>query len=245
MRRFFVAEPLAAEMAITGQDARHISRVLRLSVGEPLIIVAAGGQAGQGRISAMTADAVTVVMEETLSESKEPPICVRLAQSLPKSDKMDYIVQKAVELGVTAITPLAAEHCVVQYDAKKKAARCERWQKIAMEAAKQCGRSSVPAVEPIASLREVLQQAGPDTVIVFFYEGETPLGLKTALADNRQATDFLLIVGPEGGFSPAEVALARAAGAQIVTLGPRILRTETAALAGVAAIMYEQGDLGG
>lgn len=244
MRRFFIDTPLLAEMSIQGQDAHHMSRVLRLPVGDQIIVVAPDGSAATAEISSITVDKVVLALKETVSEDKEAPVNVYLAQGLPKSDKMDYIVQKAVELGVKAIYPMEAEHCVVQYDPGKKNTRRERWQKIAVEAAKQCGRTVVPAVAPIASVADILANLDADTVVLMLYEGQATQGLKQALAEHPGG-NYLLLVGPEGGFSPQEVSLCSNHGACIITIGPRILRTETAALAGISIVMYEYGDLGG
>lgn len=244
MRRFFIETPLQDEVFIQGQDARHISKVLRLQVGDKLILVAPDGSAGIGQIQNLDGDEVVLQLLETISEDKEAPVNVYVAQGLPKSDKMDYIVQKAVELGVQGIYPMAAEHCVVQYDPAKRKARRERWQKIALEAAKQCGRGVVPIVEPIESLASILAGIDPDTIVMMLYEGQAAQGLKQALAE-KPGKNYLLLIGPEGGFSAKEVALCENHGVTVVTMGPRILRTETAALAGVAIVMYEYGDLGG
>ncbi len=243
MRRFFIETPLLAEVVIQGQDARHITRVLRLQVGDKLILVAPDGSTGIGEITNL-GDEVTLQLIETIIEEKEAPVNVYLAQGLPKSDKMDYIVQKAVELGVRGVYPMAAEHCVVQYDQAKQKTRRERWQKIAVEAAKQCGRAVVPVVEPVASLASILASVDPETIVLMLYEGQAAQGLKQALAE-RPGKSYLLLIGPEGGFSAKEVALCENHGVMVVTMGPRILRTETAALAGVAVVMYEYGDLGG
>jgi len=244
LRRFFVGAPLQTEMSIQGQDAHHIGRVLRMQVGDLIVVVAPDGSAGIAEINSIFVDKVVLTLQETIVEDKEAPLNVYLAQGLPKSDKMDYIVQKAVELGVRGIYPMEAEHSVVQYDQAKKNKRLERWGKIAVEAAKQCGRAVIPLVEPIRKLTAILECFDAETVILMLYEGQTAQGLKQALAE-RHAKNYLLLVGPEGGFSAKEVALCQSHGACIVTLGPRILRTETAALAGVSIVMYEYGDLGG
>ncbi|MBC8014959.1 MAG: 16S rRNA (uracil(1498)-N(3))-methyltransferase [Sporomusaceae bacterium] len=244
MRRFFIDSSLQAEMSIQGQDAHHISKVLRLQVGDGIIVVAPDGSAGTVQISDISIDKVMLVLQETIAEEKEAPVDVYLAQGLPKSDKMDYIVQKAVELGIKGICPMEAEHCVVQYDEAKKKARCQRWQKVAVEAAKQCGRTVVPVIEPISGLAAILAAVDADTIVIMLYEGQAAQGLKQTLAEHK-AKKYILLVGPEGGFSAKEVTLCQNHGACIVTLGPRILRTETAALAGVAMVMYEYGDLGG
>ncbi len=244
MRRFFIEAPLQDEMSIQGQDAHHITRVLRYQVGDKLILVAPDGSTGMAKIVNLGSDGVTLHLIERIMEDKEAPVNVYLAQGLPKSDKMDYIVQKAVELGIKGIYPMAAEHCVVQYDQGKQKTRRERWQKIASEAAKQCGRAVVPVVEPVTSLASILASIDPRTIVMMLYEGQAAQGLKQALAEHH-GKDYLLLVGPEGGFSSKEVALCEDHGVCIVTMGPRILRTETAALAGVAIVMYEYGDLGG
>lgn len=244
LRRFFIDAPLEVEMSIQGQDARHISRVLRMQVGDSIVVVAPDGSAGIATITSIAVDTIVLALQETIIEDKEAPVNVYLVQGLPKSDKMDYIVQKAVELGVKGIYPMAAEHSVVQYDQAKKNKRLERWQKIAVEASKQCGRAVIPIVEPIASLATILTTLDAETVILMLYEGQTAQGLKQVLAEHH-AKNYVLLVGPEGGFSRQEVALCQSHGAHIVTLGPRILRTETAALAGVSIVMYEYGDLGG
>ena len=244
MRRFFIDTPLAAEMLIHGQDAHHIGRVLRLQVGDSIITVAPDGSAGKAEINTILGDQVILTLQEIIAEDKEAPVNIYLAQGLPKSDKMEYIVQKAVELGVKGIYPMAADHSVVQYDQTKQNKRVERWQKIAVEAAKQCGRSVIPIVEPIRGLTTILESLNVGTVVLMLYEGQTAQGLKQALAEHR-AKDYLILVGPEGGFSASEVAVCQSFGAYIVTLGPRILRTETASLAGISIVMYEYGDLGG
>lgn len=244
MRRFFLKTPLADEMIIGEQDAHHISKVLRLQVGDSIVVVAPDGQAGTAKIKELAADQVKLLLQGVLKEEKEAPIHVYLAQGLPKSDKMDYIIQKAVELGVTAVYPIEMDHCVVQYDNAKKNTRRERWQKISVEAAKQCGRTVVPSVEPIQGLAGLFASLPDGVVVIMLYEGQASQGLKQALAE-KPATSYLLLVGPEGGFSDKEVAICNEYGASIVTMGPRILRTETASLAGVAMIMYEYGDMGG
>jgi 16S rRNA (uracil1498-N3)-methyltransferase len=244
LRRFFLSTPLATEMFILGQDAHHISRVLRLQVGDTIVVVAPDGQAGTAKIKELATDQVALLFQEAIIEQKEAPVNVYLAQGLPKSDKMDYIVQKAAELGVKAVYPIQMEHSVVQYDSTKRNARRERWQKLSVEAAKQCGRTLVPTVEPIRSLVELFADLPEQIVVIMLYEGQASQGLKQVLAE-KPAPSYLLLVGPEGGFSAKEVALCQEQGACIVTIGPRILRTETASLAGVAMIMYEYGDLGG
>lgn len=243
MRRFFLDGPLGGTVTLRGRDAHHIGRVLRLSPGAEIIIAGQGGQACRARITAVGPDTVTAAVEAMIEERHEPPIEVWLAQGLPKGDKLETIVQKAVEIGAAGVIPMAVDFSTVKYDEAKQAAKVERWQKIAREAAKQCGRDLVPTVTPVRSLSEVLAEAGPDTAIIMLYEKGTT-GLKDSLTGCR-AKSYLLLIGPEGGFSPAEAEQCREKGASVVTVGPRILRTETAALAALAIVLYQNGDLGG
>lgn len=243
MRRFFFPGPLTPEMIITSDDGHHIARVLRLKPGDCIVVVGQDGQACQAEIVAVDGSSVKVACRQALTETKEPPVEVWLAQGLPKGDKMEYIIQKAVELGVSRILPVETAHTVVRYDTEKKAARRERWQKIAYEAAKQCGRAAVPEIAPVQTLSALLKMTLPETVFML-YEGHPARGLKDALRMTTSES-YLLLIGPEGGFSSDEVLLCRQRGAHIVTMGPRILRTETAALAALTAVLYERGDLGG
>lgn len=244
MRRFLLSDRLADKMVVAGGEAHHMLRVLRLAAGDQVVVVDPVGQAAVARITQTGDTEVFLSMETKLEEEREAPITIRLAQGLPKSDKMDFIVQKAVELGISEIIPMEADTSVVRYDAAKQQNRRERWQKIAAEAAKQCQRTIVPNVAAVQDLAKLLAATGGETQIIVLYEGQVPLGLKQVLRE-KPGNDYLLIIGPEGGLSSREVQLAQERGAAIVTMGPRILRTETAALAAIAAVMYEHGDLGG
>ena len=160
---------------------------------------------------------------------------------------MDFVVQKAAELGAVCVCPIVTEHVVVRYDAKKAAAKAARWHKIADEAAKQCGRRTLMRVAPVVSLTELLRDSGyigaADTATVFCYEQEERQSMRTVLR-GTEARRVTLIVGAEGGFSPAEAAAVTAAGGQSVSLGHRILRAETASLTALAVTQYELGNLG-
>jgi len=244
LARFFIAGELAEKMALRGLDAHHAGHVLRLKPGDEVIVVDSRGVAARARLEMGSLTETPLTFIEKIDDNSEPPITLYLAQGLPKGDKMDYIVQKAVELGVSKIIPLTAEHSVVRYDSAKQVNRRERWQKIALEAAKQCGRLTVPEVTAFEDMTGLLAGYGQDFMTVMLYEGERKSGLK-ALLKNCQARAILLLIGPEGGFSDGEVALCRQHGVQTVSVGPRILRTETAALAALSIVMYECGDLGG
>lgn len=243
-RRFFLSTLLSQDITLDGNEAHHLLNVLRLAVGDKVVVVDTAGQAAVAEIMTVSQGKAILTIVEKLAENREAPIEVVLAQGLTKSDKMDYIVQKATELGIRAIIPFAADESVVKYEIGKQQSRQTRWQKIAFEAAKQCRRNIVPAVHDVQKLEQVLQGAGAGANIFMLYEGEAPLGIKQALIDSRPGS-YLIIVGPEGGFSAQEVTLAKAKGVQLVTMGPRILRTETAAVAALSIVMYQQGDLGG
>jgi 16S rRNA (uracil1498-N3)-methyltransferase len=245
MRQFFVNE-MKATMTLMGDEAWHALKVLRLKIGSEIEVVSPDGQAARVIITDLNVGEVVVKLQEIVNRMSEPPIQITLAQSLSKGDKFDYIVQKAVELGVHRIIPLLTEHCVVKYDAAKQQQKTSRWQKIASEAAKQCRRTLVPIVQEPTDFNGFLAHLAATSTVLLFYEQEDQLGVKQILRQSAGAcSSFVLIVGPEGGFSKTEVAVAIKRGAHIVSLGPRILRTETAATAALTVVMYECGDLGG
>ena len=245
MRRFFIDVPLSDTLFIEGADARHMALVLRMASGDTVLVAAPDGKTAKAEIIRISAESVQLKLLAAIEANTEPPVEVWLVQGLGKGEKMDYIIQKAVELGVYGIIPAITEHCIVKYDLAKQADKVIRWQKIAREAAKQCGRSYIPRVLPITRLADVFGR--PELTAaskIMLYEGQASQGLKQALNRTGQPV-YGLFVGPEGGFSPAEVNLCEANGVSIVTMGPRIMRTETAAVAALTVVMYECGDLGG
>ena len=246
MHRFFVPQLYSEEMYIEGVDARHISKVLRMQPGDKLQIVSDDGVSVMAEISAIDSERVSVRCLEKLAESHEPRVKLVLAQGLAKGEKMDFIIQKAVEMGAYSVIPVAMEHSVVRLDGVKAAKKVERWQKIAASAAKQSKRDLIPQVQPVQSMAEMLTSCDCETKIIA-YECEDRLSLKAALQAAGAAGgihELLLIIGPEGGISEGELELARQAGAVPVSLGRRILRAETAGLVAMSAIFYETGDLG-
>ena len=243
MHRFFIPQLYNEEMTITGVDAKHIGKVLRMQPGDKLQIVSDDGVSALAEVAAITESTVTVRCLEKLAESHEPAVKITLAQGLAKGEKMDFIIQKAVELGAYSIVPVAMEHSVVRLDGAKADKKVERWQKIAEAAAKQSKRDIIPQVQDVQTVKEMLANNDCKTKIIA-YECEDRMSLKTALREAGQMEDLLLIIGPEGGISEAELAKAREAGAVPVSLGRRILRAETAGLVAMSAIFYETGDLG-
>ena len=230
-------------MTITGLDAHHIIKVLRMPVGEKIQIVSSDQVSAIMEISALTVDAAFVRFVDYIEDSHEPQVEIILAQGLPKGEKMDYIVQKATELGVTAIIPLRMERSIVKLVAEKAEKKRERWQKIVAEAAKQSKRDIIPQVMPVTSLKQLF--ASYNENIIMAYEAEQTVSLKSVLSSLKPIRQIILIIGPEGGIAKEEITLAQNSGVKFVSLGKRILRTETAGVAAIAAILYETGDLGG
>ena len=232
-------------MSIRGKDAHHIINVLRMQVGQQLQIISNDQVSALMEISALTDVVVSVHLVKKILTTNETTVRIILAQGLPKGDKMDFVVQKAVEMGVSEIIPVSMDNCVVQLDAPKAKKKTERWQKIVEEAAKQSKRDIVPQVSLPITLKQLLvsKQAVPLKIVA--YEIEDRRGLKELLQEQTDLKEILLLIGPEGGISKEELALVQAGGMESVSLGKRILRTETAGLATVAAILYETGDFGG
>lgn len=242
MRRLFYKGKLADTIAITGSDAHHLMHVMRAKAGQEVIVVDDNGKVARMEMTDFCETSVTLRLVEMLAADTESPLEIVLVQALLKADKMDLVVQKAVELGATKVVPLVTANCVVRYDDKKAAAKCVRWQKIADEAAKQCGRTALLKIAEITTLKELLTGLAQEQTIIFCYENESTQSIKTVLKENT-ADKILLIVGPEGGFSLDEAESLINAGAKSVTLGKRILRAETAAVAAITIAQYENGDL--
>lgn len=246
MRRIFIKALLEDRITIHGADAHHLAHVMRSKLGDKIVVADDEGKSGLYEIAGFTSDTVEMSLIEEINEQTESPIEIVLAQCLPKGDKLELIVQKATELGVNRIVPLTSNNCVVKYDAKKSKIRQEKWQKIANEAGKQCGRSLLPVVEEIQPLESWLTAAGQDEdmAVAMCYENEEQVGIK-AFLQGTAAKRFAVVIGPEGGFSLNEAQKAKELGIASVSLGPRILRAETAAIGAVTVVQYEKGDLGG
>ena len=245
MHRFFLTTNFQETMDIIGTDAHHISKVLRMQTGDTIQIVSLDQVCALMRIQKITAEKVTINLVEKIAQDHEPSVKIILAQGLPKSDKMDFIVQKAVELGASEICPVAMENSVVRLDNAKGDKKRLRWQKIAAEAAKQSKRDLVPSVMTPQPLSKILEEYKDVPLKIIAYEVEDRCSLREVLQGTGNLSEILLLIGPEGGISKDELDLAQAAGMRAVSLGKRILRTETAGLATIAAILYETGNLGG
>lgn len=239
MPRFFV-ESLSDTVVLAGEDARHISRSLRMRAGESLTLCDGRGNEAEGTIVSFSADAVSVRLGEFYPSESEPKTEVSLYLAVSKGDKLELVVQKAVEIGAAEIVLLLTSRCISRPkgpDAEKKVARL---QKIALEAAKQSGRGRVPAVRGILSFSQALDEMEQFPASFTLYEGECP-PLRAQLPGAPCKT--ALLIGSEGGFSPDEIAGARARSVRPASLGPRILRCETAPLAALSALLFAMGDL--
>lgn len=238
MPRFFVETVSGDTAVITGADAHHIARVLRMRIGEPLVLCDGKGMDYHSEIQAVDDREVVLRVTSRTATVSEPSVQVTLYQGLPKSEKMDWIVQKAVELGVARIVPVAMLRSVVKLSAADGEKKRVRWQKIAAEAAGQSGRGCIPVVEAPLSLKQVAAQLQQPTVV--FYEGG---GEPLSRHINRTTPSVSVVIGPEGGFDSAEIEALTANGAVVATLGKRILRCETAPIAALSVIMQLTGNM--
>jgi 16S rRNA (uracil1498-N3)-methyltransferase len=231
---------------INDEQASHIDRVLRLKTGDLLVAFDGTGPEYYLRLQGRINGTLVGKIEDVQDTSREPQVQLVLVQGIAKGDKMDTIIQKAVEIGISAIYPVVTQYSVVRLDKEKAEKKVNRWQAISREACKQCRRNLVPEIKPVMDLQTCYSYM-ENSPVIMLYENETKTMLRTVLEQNldrlKKSTVFLL-VGPEGGYSPEEVAKTKDIGGLVTGLGPRILRTETAGLVAASIIMYACGDLG-
>jgi 16S rRNA (uracil1498-N3)-methyltransferase len=245
MNRFFVDKEqiLDNRIKILGNDVKHIKDVLRLGMGDKVEIVC-DGKIYTCKILDLKSNMINTIILDNYKGKNEPPIHIALYQSIAKGNKMDFIIQKATEIGVEKIYPVITERTIVKIkNPKKEEGKVERWNSIAEEAAKQSKRDILPVVKNIISFNEMVDILKNETNIIVPYEMEDSYGLKEAL-NNVGTGEINIIIGPEGGFEEEEINKLRSIKGQVVTLGPRILRTETAGLVVSSIVLYELGDLG-
>ena len=239
MPRFFVRQDQVLEegtIILRGEDAHHIARSLRMAVEDELTVCDMQGREYTCRIVSFEEDREVLVRILDVKEAEnEPPCRIRVFQALPKGDKLDTVIQKAVECGAAEIIPFESERCVVRMKPEAEVRKTERRQRIAAEAAKQCGRSVIPTVEQTVSFDRMLEEASRADVALFCYEGDGTRPLGEILGEERERlctgqprATVSVVIGSEGGFSVEEAAAAVANGMRSVGLGKRILRTETA-----------------
>jgi 16S rRNA (uracil1498-N3)-methyltransferase len=228
---------------LADEDRKYIGSVLRLLERDPICLFNGSGQEGEGIIDHLNGKEVSVKILRVWPVSPRT-IAITLAQSLPKSGKMDFILQKATELGIHSIIPFVSRRSVPRLDRDKVAAKHGRWQKIVIEAARQCRSAHIPEVSPVVSFTEMLKSAPESSLKIIFWEEETVADIKGLLGhDHAKKRDAcFIVVGPEGGFTADEVTSAKEMGFLSASLGRQILKTDTAALAVMAIIQYEKGE---
>ena len=238
--RFFTAQTLLAgrRIELEKEPSRHIAKARRLRAGDALCVFDGQGREALARVVDIAGDTVAVHIHSVASVSCESPLAITLAIALSRGERMDTIVQKASELGVCRIQPLISERTVLRLDSARLARKREHWQKIAISACEQCGRNQIPRIDAAAPLAEVLHSARSSTALRLVLH---PSPARTALPPRCAA--LWLLIGPEGGFSDSEISAALEAGFRHHTLGPRVLRTETAPLAAIAIAQARWGDL--
>jgi 16S rRNA (uracil1498-N3)-methyltransferase len=241
MQRYFVEPHLFSDhdVTIVGDDVHHIVNVMRSRIGDEIVVCDGLGRVACARLVSFTDKQVTAEIIELLAARSELPIRVTIGQGLPKGEKMEWILQKGTELGAFAFFPFSSERTIVKLDAKKEAKKLERWRKIVKEAAEQSHRAVLPEVLSPVSWKQALASARQYTRCVIAYEKEDSRTLHHVLDTLSTGDSLLVLIGPEGGFSADEVAQAEAEGILPVTLGPRVLRTETASQYVLAAISYQ------
>lgn len=246
MRRFFLPkENLRQQKAIiSGQELEHLRRVLRLRPGDRVTLFDDQGWEHEGVIQSFSRDQAQVEILRSYNADRESSLDLTLAQALGKGDKMDLIVEKATELGVKRIVPFLSSYTVPRLDQHQMERRRTRWSKIALSAAKQSGRTLIPEILEPREFEALLREPWDCELKLLLWEKEPSGGLPPIREEHPGLKSLLLAIGPEGGFSPEEVAQAREHGFRSIRLGKRILRTETAALAALSIVQFLWGDLG-
>src|SRR5699024_880760 len=249
MQRYFVSGSQWCEenVHITGEDAHHITRVMRFNVGDHIICNHPGGSVAECEIDSLSHDSVIATIIHWKEESAELPVDVTIIQALPKGDKIEFTMQKGTELGACEFIPFTADRSIVKWDDKKKDKKQRRFLKIVKEASEQCHRNKIPDVQPVMSLEDAIKFVEGYDVKLFAHTDEARTDDFQSLAHSLKQTfhnhRIVICVGPEGGFSEQEVALLKKQHFSPVRMGPRILRTETAALYALASISYHFEEL--
>src|SRR4030042_1942422 len=245
MTRFYVPQPHIEKgtLRVEGSEVRHIRRVLRLNTGDEITIFDGSGNEYQGRIAELQSSSILIQVNRIAPSRRECHLEITLAQSLLKGEKMDTLIQKATELGVKEIVPFFSSRSVPLLDRSKRGKRRERWEKIAIEASKQCGRAVIPRMAPIQNYAEMLEAVPSESLRIILWEREGA-GLREVLQGSKGKKKVFFIVGPEGGLSQEEVEQAKGIGCIPVLLGKRILRSEPASLCLLSILQYDLGDVG-
>lgn len=240
MKRLYVPNAISGVLHLSGPRFHHLVRVLRVKAGEPLEVFDGKGMAFPAQLSDLGANAATLTL--AAGSPQPPPPRITLVQGLPKAEKLELVLQKGTELGAAAFAPVFSERCVIKPSGREET-KVQRWQRIVEEAARQCGRADVPPVHAPRPLVDAVR-ALAGAVVLVLDEEEEALPLSAAVSTALPSQPLALVIGPEGGLSRAEVAALVQLGAMPVTLGRRVLRTETAALAALSVLLFLQGELG-
>ena len=245
MARFYVPQPKIEKgmLRVEGEEARHIRKVLRLKAGDEVVVFNGMGTEYEGTIIEEGSSSVVIKVQNILSSKSESPLEIILAQSLLKNEKMDYLIQKATELGVNQIIPFHSSRTIPLLEESRRLKRYHRWERIAIEASKQCGRGVVPKIDPIQDFLGMVQTAPQDSLRLILWE-KRGARLKETLMGSREKTKIFFVVGPEGGISQEDIEHAKREGFIPVHLGRRILRSETSSLCLLSILQYEYGDIG-
>lgn len=240
MSRFYVSPESVKDglITITGREAHHIIDVMRLAPGDEVVTFDGSGKEYLGVIRSFGGKSVVVEISKLREKPFPQTARITLIQAVPKKDKMDYVVEKASELGVGSIVPVMSGRCVPDWDGRKMAARVERWRKIAIASSKQCGRADIPEVADICGAAEAFRYAARCDIRLIATLSDKTIPLKSALSGFKRGA-ISVAIGPEGDFTPEEVEGAAGAGFIPVSLGPRVLKSDTAGLAAIAIINYE------
>lgn len=238
--RFFTDNISDETAVVSGEDVKHIASVLRMRKGSPAVLCDGHRTDYLAELDEIADGCCTFRVLEKSANEAEPSIYLRLFQAMPKSDKMEFIVQKAVECGAAEIIPIFTKRCVSRPDEKQMAKKLPRYQKIALEAAKQCGRSIIPTVKKAVEFTDLKNFISPENTGIMFYEcSDVPL--KSAVSEFRKNVD--IVIGSEGGFEPGEAEELQRLGFAAVSLGKRILRCETAPIAAISILMNMTGNM--
>ena len=230
-----------SHIKITGNDVKHIKQVLRYDVNDIIDVCNEDGIRYKVQIQKyLENDEIICEIKEIIDKKLETPYEITIFQGIPKSDKMELIIQKGTELGVNCFIPVKMERSVVKINDGNENKKIERWNKIASEAAKQCGRQKLPIVDSVINFENIIENISKYDIVLVPYESEQNISIKQVLKSIKgNIASIAIVIGPEGGFSDNEINGLVSAGAKVCTLGPRILRTETAGIATVSMINYE------
>ena len=243
MHRFHLRPENWDSATLDSEESHHCSHVLRLNEGDRVTVFDGAGREGQATIASTTSSRVTLKIAGT-TKTPPPPCEITLAQAIPKGKNMDLIVQKAVELGASKLVPILSDRTIVQLDADETAKKREKWRTVALEACKQCGQNHLPVISAPMNMKDFLERADKSSLLLIASLQPDARTLKFVLSEYTQQHGALpkrvtVFVGPEGDFTPAEISLAKSHGCQPITLGPIILRTETAAIYCLSVLAHE------